>query len=693
MIMILRLLFFILVVPGYVLSQELQKNNVPDVIDRTILPGSINTKDYAEYAPSITGDGKTIIFLRNQNGVNQLYESNLLTEGSWTESIPLEQVNDYFFSGSIQSFSISYDGNYLYLSGKSDINKKSEDIFISKKVKDSWSTPENIGSPINTTGFEGFPSCSPDNTSMYFSRVKQPIDMGRDKKFEDVCYEIYVSNIDSAGNWLEPVKLPYPINDQCEKAGRILSDNTTLVFLAYRSGQEQAGYSLYLSRSDEDGFWSSPVPLEILNNTPVDFLPCIPVTGNSAYFSWHGDLYSIRLPADKKPLKRAIIKGKVLDAGSFKIIPSEIIVRNSETNKVILHQKNNPENGSFYLSLPLGNVYSIEYRQNGFSTVMNTHDLRNEKDYSEIEQDIHLFSTVFLSLRIMDNETSEILKADLKIFETEGSRELSLPKNENEHGLPEILLPVDATYKIQVQKKNYEDLTMLLDLSDPVVYREIESEIYMKPEKIEVPIHLIDKNKNQQIPGFLKIRNMSREELLEIYANERVRLRTGDRYNIEVETDQRYFSVPVQIKISKEGIKITNDSKSAFTHNQMVQIQLTPIEIGATIIAEDIYFEKNSTIVSASAYSILNRLVNIMKKYPTMVIEVSLKSSRVVSVDYASELLTKRTAGIRDYLIIHGIDANRIECRKAVVIRQKPDFGSENGKIRYRAEIKVVEVL
>jgi len=691
--MILRLLFLILFIPNCVFSQQQFNNYGSDLFEKVKLPPSINTEEFDEYAPSISGDGKTIIFIRSQTGVNKLYESKILSDGSWSESVLLEQVNEFFSSGFIQSLSISYDGCNLYISGILDGNKGNEDIFISTRNNGKWSTPINIGSPVNTAGFEGFPSSTTDNRSMYFARIRQDNPLDKDKNFEDACYELYVSKIDNDGNWKEPVKLPYPVNDLCEKAARILSDNLTLVFLSHRTGQERSGYIHYFSRFEKEGDWSNPVPLGFINDLAEDFLLSVPASGEVAYFSSQGDLYFINIPSDIKPIKTAVLSGRILDSDSDNIIQSDIIVRNVETNKILINQTNNPQNGTYYLTLPVGKVYSTEFKKKGFSTVMNIHDLRFLNEFSIIEKDVPLFSTVFCSLRIMDIETYEILPVNVQVFEEGQTRELSLPINVSDNGLPVLSLPVNASYQIQVHAKNFKDTSITIDLSNPVFFRNIECAIYMMPEKVEVPIHLINKNTNQQVQENIKITNRSREELMEIYANEKVRLRLGDQYEIEIETDQRYFSGPVRIEITKEGLKIINDNKSVTVNNKTVEIQLTPVEIGGSILLDNIHFENNSAIISESTYEKLDRLVDIMKKYPTMIIDVSLKSNKVFSEEYAAELMAKKSRSIRDYLIIHGVEPNRIESKnKTGLMMHYPGIDGKKGETRYRVDIKVVEV-
>lgn len=76
------------------------------------LPTSINSKQI-EYAPSISADGRTIIYQSNKDGKYKLYIAQ--KEGSEWKSKPIHSINNYKSSNSlIAGSSISHDGNYIY---------------------------------------------------------------------------------------------------------------------------------------------------------------------------------------------------------------------------------------------------------------------------------------------------------------------------------------------------------------------------------------------------------------------------------------------------------------------------------------------------------------------------------------------------------------------------------------------------
>jgi hypothetical protein len=59
----------------------------------------------------------------------------------------------------------------IFCSGRSDGSYGKADLWVSFPCEDgSWSTPHNLGSRINTSASEGFPSLSYDGKYLFFDR-------------------------------------------------------------------------------------------------------------------------------------------------------------------------------------------------------------------------------------------------------------------------------------------------------------------------------------------------------------------------------------------------------------------------------------------------------------------------------------------------------------------------------------------
>lgn len=138
------------------------------------LDGNINSEASESYA-SMTKDG-TIYFMKendNKTGLSDIYYSTL-KNGKYQEpkniGLPINtnerESNPY----------ISANGKYIiYFS--SDKNGFGEvDLYISFKRKNKWTTPKNLGSPINSKDAEFCPFVHEKEKRLYFSKQEKQSD-------------------------------------------------------------------------------------------------------------------------------------------------------------------------------------------------------------------------------------------------------------------------------------------------------------------------------------------------------------------------------------------------------------------------------------------------------------------------------------------------------------------------------------
>jgi hypothetical protein len=114
---------------------------------------NINTK-YIECSPSLSPDGNTLYFVSDRPGGfggKDIWSSERLSNGNWSEPVNLgSKVNT---AENEESPFMMADGATLYFSSKGHNGMGGYDIFSTTQNDDGlWSNPENLGSPVNTTG-------------------------------------------------------------------------------------------------------------------------------------------------------------------------------------------------------------------------------------------------------------------------------------------------------------------------------------------------------------------------------------------------------------------------------------------------------------------------------------------------------------------------------------------------------------
>ena len=189
----------------------------------TINMRSLNTEGH-DASVGLSPDGQ---ILYTYKGVpdGTLFESKLDGD-SWTKAKEMNNnINTKFHE---TSASISYDGRKLYF--VSDRTKDEfgnatmggKDIFYCERQDNGkWGNSKNIGAPINTKYDEEGVFMHPDGVTMYFCS-KRDGSMGG--------YDIFYSENDGAGNWSTPVNIGYPVNTPDDDVFFVVAGNARYAY-------------------------------------------------------------------------------------------------------------------------------------------------------------------------------------------------------------------------------------------------------------------------------------------------------------------------------------------------------------------------------------------------------------------------------------------------------------------------------
>jgi outer membrane protein OmpA-like peptidoglycan-associated protein/tetratricopeptide (TPR) repeat protein len=133
---------------------------------------NINTKDGWEGQPSLSADGNTLYFtaVRPNTKKDDIFVSKRNSDGSWSLAMPLTDLNT---PGKDKSPFLHQDSQTLYFVSEVSDQRNGVgglDIFWTQMGDDGkWSTPKNIGYPINTEEDEIGLFVSTDGKEAYFS--------------------------------------------------------------------------------------------------------------------------------------------------------------------------------------------------------------------------------------------------------------------------------------------------------------------------------------------------------------------------------------------------------------------------------------------------------------------------------------------------------------------------------------------
>jgi len=335
------------------------------------LGANVNT-DADEYYPSLTIDGKTLVFTRNKKDPAQrnmpqedFYVSNYKA-GAW--SMAFSAGAPLNTSQNEGAPSISADGKILFFAAcDRDDGMGSCDIYFSRNINGQWSAARNLGAPINTPAWETQPSFSSDGKTLYFIR-------GMHTKEGLKQQDIYVTSIGANGNFQTPVKLGSNINtEEAEESVFIHPDNQTLYFSS-RGFAGMGGLDIYMSKRQTDGSWGMATNLGYPINTCNDENSLlVSPDGISAYFATDReggfgglDLYQFNLPATAQPEKITYVRGHVTDALTDNPLGASYEIIDIENGKTIIAGNADKTNGNFTNSLTVGKDYLLNVSHPGY---------------------------------------------------------------------------------------------------------------------------------------------------------------------------------------------------------------------------------------------------------------------------------------------------------------------------------------
>lgn len=195
------------------------------------IDGDVNEAYAHTSCTSISPDGNYIFLYKNSSSGKSLggdiYMSKKSKKGRWGAPVSLgKPVNSSYYE---DGACLSPDGNTLYFVSERPGGFGRADIYKSDKIsRTEWGKPENLGPVVNSDYDEGAPFMAPDGRTLFFSSDGHN-SMGG--------YDIFKTSMNDSGKWTTPINLGYPINTvNNEKCFTITGDARTAYFSSDRKG-------------------------------------------------------------------------------------------------------------------------------------------------------------------------------------------------------------------------------------------------------------------------------------------------------------------------------------------------------------------------------------------------------------------------------------------------------------------------
>ncbi|BCY28400.1 OmpA family protein [Flavobacterium okayamense] len=198
------------------------------------IPTAVTIKDYTNknkyVAYFLTNDNQNLIMSVEREegfGIKDLYVSSLESDGSWSKPKNLGNVINTF-EDETNPF-LASDGKTLYFSSKGHPGYGGYDLFVSKRLDDTWqnwSKPQNLGNVINSVKTELSIFLSAKGDKAYVGRAKDIWEIDNTVK-QDPVVLIKGKVYDSKTN--KTLSAPIVYNDLLtdKELGTAISDPTT----------------------------------------------------------------------------------------------------------------------------------------------------------------------------------------------------------------------------------------------------------------------------------------------------------------------------------------------------------------------------------------------------------------------------------------------------------------------------------
>lgn len=282
------------------------------------VPGNVNT-DAHDAATSISPDGKIIFIYKNDTREHEASGGDIfiskIMKNKWKTPEPIgKPINSTYWEGGA---CLSPDGKTLYFTSERKGGFGHSDIWMSTKINNKeWSKPVNLGSTINTPYDEVGLFMAPDGKTLFFCS-NGPNSMGD--------YDIFKTTYEN-GQWTTPVNLGFPINTEfsdgpiaIDATGRIayissnrpggvgekdiyMVDISEYPLLGGKKDKLSNGLSI-LKGTIRDGFEGFGIP-----DAKVEIFDDKDVLVSSTSTNENGE-YFITLPGDKNYTIKASAKG------------------------------------------------------------------------------------------------------------------------------------------------------------------------------------------------------------------------------------------------------------------------------------------------------------------------------------------------------------------------------------------------
>ncbi len=563
-------------------------------------PTSFNSNGSKMYFTRSNADSEGVEKMDDKGRVRlKIYEANRGSD-DWEGVKELPFCDDSY---SVCHPSLSKDGKTIYFASDMPGGEGGMDLYKSKWNGTSWSTPENLGTEINTSKNEVFPNMHKSGILFYSSNGI------KGKGGLDIYGTMYKD-----GKWTNPSPAPGNINSKSDDLGLILNDKATSGFFSSDRKGGKGKDDIYIVEA-ADGFLSKDIyALEIMQLIALDEGSKERMEAANVY------VYQIDdngLSAGERIYETALIPDPD-GSGNLKL---QSTFKDDLLNRAADYTTN--LDGKAFIELDPQSDYFIIVDKPGFATQdffikANDPNRQNfmvrfaKKDCVPLKIDIRSIGS-----------NSKISQADI-LVENKNTGE-RINGSSNTKGAFESCLDQGYAYEVLISKDGYIQEKTTLDLS------QFTSE--------QVKIFFLEKDN--------RIVQTQKQT-----TNTKTSKDPQDKDRIVFEDPKKQTTTQRDSRV----VTRTQTSRETVTTGRTVSA-------GNVILLQDIYYDFNKSAIRMGTSPELENLYNLLLSYPSMIIELASHTDSRGTQAYNKKLSERRAIAVKNFLVARGIDGNRIRTK------------------------------
>ncbi len=659
--------------------------------------GSIVNSPASEYAPVITADESALIYTYlGPQSTGGLLDGNNKPDslGSYNEDIFIthkigdnwttpEKIDELSTIGNDASIAISADGLLLFTYSATE--KNGGDIYVSSNKNNMWSKPEPLGPNINTKYWEGSCSLAAGGKTLFFSSSRPGGFGGRD---------LYMSNQMPDGSWGKAQNLGANINTPLDEDAPFITTDGVTLFFSSEGWKSMGGSDIFYSNLNlGDSTWSLPINLGYpINSTDDDRYYVLNANSTRGYFSssrkggnGQQDIYTITpgIPGAKPMVELTI--GTVSING--KPAKAEITVSNAKTNKVKGVYHCDGGSGDYLVSFSPGITYKIVTKIEGAPAHVEYFNIDSMKSAMTMEEDVHLYSTEY---RKANNITASDSSNELQ---KRVNAEITEYKIERQH--PDL-------YEAKVYQ---QILNQYANVDSAGVSYDLELGVYQHASDFDSIryIGLGDISKSTDLHGNIiySIKGMHTMLSAEILKYKAIKCDSTKKKFIKVVVNDHGHDRNVNQfyvgEYRKSWENFVPDTVPTIVPTKILSkpvesFNIASVEVSKTYVLSNVFFNTGNAVLRKESNKELDDLAKIMSDHKTMAIEIAGYTDNVGN-DYMNKKLSQQRAdAVRTYLMQQKIEGDRVLARGYGSSKPVADNATEDGRQKNRrAELTIIK--